>query len=178
VARTHPHIQCLSCEPDLQAFQHAVSNSAGLLNVSIYNETSQEFMNRLKQHHAHLFVENTLFWLDAHGYDFRWPLKEEIAFITANWKRAYILIDDFKIPGLDCFGYDEYQGQVCSFDYIKDALNPTIAYNLYYPNYTERTSVHHPLRGWVLIEFGREEASKMPDSLRNKVRLVQTVKVG
>ena len=166
VARTYPHIQCLSCEPDLQAFQHAVKNTISLPNVSIFNETSQEFLKRIAQEHAYLFEGNVLFWLDAHGYGFKWPLKEEIAFITMNFKAAYILIDDFKVPGLQCFGYDEYRGQVCSFDYIRDSFG-TDDFDLYYPSYTEHTSEHHPLEGWGL--FVINEIFEIPVSLEGKI---------
>jgi hypothetical protein len=119
--------------------------------------------------------KRVLFWLDAHGYGFEWPLRKEISFITTNFERAYILIDDFKVPGLDCFGFDEYDGQVCSFEYIKSALNPGLEYRLCYPNYKERTSAHHPLRGWGLLEFGHNEDLTLPASLRNKVRCISKV---
>jgi hypothetical protein len=117
-----------------------------------------------------MLSENVLFWLDAHGYGFKWPLREEVSFITGHFQTAYVLIDDFKVPGLDCFGYDLYDGQECSFDYIRDALDESIEYSLYYPSYTERTSRHHPLRGWGLIEFGHEAALELPTTLRDKVR--------
>lgn len=178
VALTYPHVQCLSCEPDQRSFEHSLKNTSGLPNVSIYNETSQTFLKRFRKQYAYLLEEDVLFWLDAHGYGFKWPLREEIAFITTNFKAAYILIDDFKVSGLDCFGYDEYKGQECSFDYIKDALNPKIDYILYYPNYTKRTSQHHPLRGWGLIEFGHNDALKVPDFVQNKVRRVGVNNLG
>lgn len=170
VARKYPHIQCFSCEPDPEAFRHALRNTNGLPNVYLFNETSQHFLERIQREYPHLFEEDTLFWLDAHGYGFEWPLRDEISFITRRFRKAYILIDDFKVPGLDCFGYDAYQDQECSFEYIKDALNPRIEYALYYPNYTERTSHHHPLRGWGLIEFGHKNELELPTTLREKVR--------
>lgn len=150
-----------------------MKNTEGLANISIYNETSQEFIHRLKRQYSNLFDEKSLFWLDSHGYGFKWPLKEEIAFITPNFKAAFILIDDFKVPGLDIFGYDEYEGQECSFDYIKEDLNPKLEYRLYYPNYTDRTSKHHPLRGWGLIEFGHGSELKLTESLKEKVHCVR-----
>lgn len=170
VGRNYAQIKCLSCEPDTEAYNYALKNTSKLENISIYNETSLEFILRIKQEHSHLFNKNVLFWLDSHGYGFKWPLKEEIAFITAKFVSAYILIDDFRVPGLDSFGYDEYEGQECSFDYIKDALNPKPSYNLYYPVYTERTSKHHPLRGWGLIGFGYTNQLMVPDSLRDKIK--------
>ena len=122
VARTYPYLNCLSCEPRLQAFQQALKNTKGLQNVKIYNETSQNFMKRIETQHEYLVKKNAFFFLDAHGPGFKWPLKEEIAFITKKFKAFYILIDDFKVPGLDCFGYDEYGEQRCSFDYIKEGM--------------------------------------------------------
>ncbi|MGA1864745.1 MAG: hypothetical protein ACMUHX_06750 [bacterium] len=172
VGRNYDHVKCLSCEPDTEAFNNAIKNTSGLANISIYNESSLEFILRIKLEYTHLFNKNVLFWLDSHGYGFKWPIKEEISFITANFKSPYILIDDFKVPGLDCFGYDEYSGQECSFDYIKDALNPNLSLRLYYPIYTERTSRHHPLRGWGLIEFGHTSELKIPDSLLDKIQYI------
>jgi hypothetical protein len=165
VARTHPDCECLSCEPNASAFQSALSNTADLPNVAIFNETSQEFVKRLEEQYAHLFERDVLFWLDAHGYGFRWPLREELAFITTRFKAAYVLIDDFRVPGLDVFGYNRYGGQECSFDYIRVSLNPKLQYNLFYPGYTERTSAFHPLRGWGLIEFGHDKELYVPDSV-------------
>jgi hypothetical protein len=111
-----------------------------------------------------------LFWLDAHGYGFEWPLREEVSVITTYWQKAYLLIDDFLVPGLDCFGYDEYKGQVCSFDYIKNSLNDQHEYSLYYPPYIERTSKHHPLRGWGLIEYGHCAKLDLPETTRSRIR--------
>lgn len=175
VGRKYPDVECLSCEPDPQAFQEALNNTESLLNVHIYNETSQRFLKHIEQEYPHLSRENILFWLDAHGYGFEWPLREEIAFITANFQRAFVLIDDFKVPGWDCFGFDEYNGQVCSFEYIKSALNPGLEYRICYPNYKERTSAHHPLRGWGLIEFGHSEGLILPESLTDKVCFITKV---
>ena len=170
VAQTYPDIHYLSCEPDLNAYNEALKNTVEFSNVSIYNEASQAFITRLKKNESAFFEADVLFWLDAHGHGFQWPLKEELYFITRAFKRAYILIDDFKVPGLDCFGYDEYQGQICSFDYVKESINPAIEYRLYYPNYTDRTSNHHPLRGWGLIEFGYNHELKLSEFLQNKIQ--------
>jgi hypothetical protein len=69
------------------------------------------------------------------------------------------------------FGYDEYQGQVCSYEYVKDALDPVRRYKVYYPNYTEHTSPHHPLRGWGLIEYGQEQGLRLPERIQENIRL-------
>jgi len=161
----YPHISCFSCEPYMEAFRHARQNVAGCSNVTLYHETSQDFLFRLQERHPGIFQQRVLFWLDAHGYGFKWPLKEELSFITEKFPQALILIDDFKVPGKDMFGYDAYEGQVCSYEYIKDSLNPAHSYRIYYPNYTEHTSKHHPLRGWGLIVYGGESMSEIPATL-------------
>jgi len=170
VARRYPHIHCLSCEPNSRAFQQALKNTVNVPNASILNQTSQDFFRWIETECSYLFNQNILFWLDAHGHGIKWPLKEEISFITGKFKRAYILIDDFKVPGFSCFGYDQYKGQTCSFEYIKDVINHKISYKLYYPNYTRRTSKHHPLRGWGLIEYGQRSPLELSGSLEGKVR--------
>lgn len=174
VARTFPSIRCLSCEPDEMAFREAVKNTtaAGLGNVLVFQETSQNFLLRLAREHADLFSRKTVFWLDAHDYGYQWPLRSEVAFVTAKFSCPYLFIDDFKVPGLDCFGYDEYQGQECSFEYIAGHLDRSHAYGICYPAYTERTSPHHPLRGWVLIACSDGDLPAMPSILEQKLRRV------
>ena len=59
------------------------------------------------------------------------------------------------VPDKPIFGYDSYNGQQCSHEYIKDAISwEDEEYSLYYPAYTEHTSRIHPLRGWGLYSHG------------------------
>lgn len=163
VAKRYPHLQCVSCEPDGPAFEEARKNTAGFSNVRLCNELSQDFIRRIENDMPELFDKNSMFWLDAHGYGFKWPLKDELAFITGKFKKGFILIDDFKVPGLDCFNYDVYKEQICSFEFVKCSLNAKHDYEVFYPNYTEKTSPHHPLTGWGLIVFGQPDFVLPPD---------------
>lgn len=167
VARTFQHVKCLSCEPNKSAFDAAVKNTSKYPNVTIFNKTSQEFIDIIKHQKRDLFDKKILFWLDAHGYGFEWPLKKEIEFITVNFKNPYILIDDFMVPGFDCFKYDRYKEQVCSFDFIKNAINKEFEFSLYYPSYTDRTSTIHPLTGWGLMVGGNK--IQIPSTLAGKI---------
>jgi hypothetical protein len=157
VAKTFPNLPCYSCEPDVEAYRRAIENTKDISNVHLYNQLSQDFIKRIETKHSDFLTRQALFWLDAHGYGFQWPLKDEISFITRSFPSAYILIDDFQVPGVDIFGYDQYQDQICSYEGIKDAIKPGLKFNLYYPAYTEHTSPHHPLRGWGLIEYGHSD---------------------
>ena len=170
VGKKYPSVQCFSCEPDPTAYQHALQNTHECANVKLFNEMSQSFMKRMvKAKKEGTLSDDVLFWLDAHDYGFEWPLREEMEIITSNWNQGFVLIDDFLVPGLDCFGFDAYDGQVCSFDYIKDSLNKDFAYHLYYPAYTDKTSKTHPLRGWGLIEFGHPEELEFSSSLSTRI---------
>ena len=171
VARKYPNIKCLSCEPDHVAFANALQNTKESSNVNIFNETSQKFLKRLSKFYPDIFIQNTMFWLDAHGYGFEWPLREEIYFITRSFSNGYILIDDFKIPEKENFGFDKYGDQECSFDYIRDAIKLGLDYHLYYPSYSETTSSFHSLRGWGLIDFGHSQVLNFPDSIKTKITL-------
>jgi hypothetical protein len=127
---------------------------------------------RLRQDYADVFdEEKALFWLDAHGHGFDWPLRQEVEFVSSNIKHGYVLIDDFKVPGVEAFGYSAYDGQVCSRDYIKEAMDRSWPHRLYYPDYTEHTSAHHPLRGWGLFAVGPDAEIDFPTALRSKVRV-------
>lgn len=168
VAKNNPQIRCLSCEPDPAAFAEANKHAGKYGNVSLFRGTSQQFINYLSERGAEIFTEPSFFWLDAHSYGFEWPLKAELEFITQNFKSGFILIDDFKVPGRDHFGYDQYGEQICSFDYVKGALNSKFQYQLYYPTYDDRTSRHHPLRGWGLIIFGCDDF-RIPDQIAGKM---------
>lgn len=171
IARNYPAVHCLSCEPDRSAFERARENTAKYDNVSLFNGTSQQFIEHLSRHEREIFSEQCFFWLDAHGYGFEWPLKHELKFITSRFTSGYILIDDFKVPGRAQFTYDEYHGQICSYDFVKDSLNPSKVYQLYYPTYREKTSKHHPLCGWGLIVFGHYDFN-IPEQLSDKIERV------
>jgi hypothetical protein len=167
-ARRFPHVLCLSCEVDAERLPLARQRTAGLPNVQIFAEPSQEFLARLGRDFRRLFSQRGLFWLDAHGVGVEWPLREEVRFILSRFEGGAILIDDFVVPGFEAvFQHDRYDGQSCSFDYIRTAIPDATAYRLYYPDYVDRTSAHHPLCGWGLIEFGPEAAAEsLPPNLK------------
>lgn len=156
VADRNPHLECYSCEPDLLAYKLLKKNISGFTNCNVKRMYSEDFLMDLFKNTG-IVNEMPVFWLDAHGYGFPWPLKNEISLITNSVMKAFILIDDFKVPDNDSFLFDEYNGQVCSYEYIQNSLNSSKGYRFWYPSYSDRTSTHHPLKGWVLIEFGVSE---------------------
>jgi hypothetical protein len=154
LASRYPNIEALSCELDGEAWRRARENARGLANVEIHHLSSVDFMRLLATREG-LFRKRCLFWLDAHGYGFEWPLREEVRSVAENFETAFVMIDDFKVPGFDCFRYDEYKGQVCSYEFVRDSLGSR-PHRVFGPRYTDRTSKHHPLVGWGLIVLGTE----------------------
>jgi hypothetical protein len=165
LAKRHPRVECLSCEQDTEAWRRACEHARGLANVEIHSLASEDFLKLLAKRPG-LFQKRCMFWLDAHGYGFKWPLRDEVRFIADNFATAYVMIDDFKVPGRDYFRYDEYQGQVCSYEYIRDSLGSR-PHQVLAPRYADRTSQHHPLVGWGLIVLGAEYS--IPSTLQERI---------
>jgi predicted O-methyltransferase YrrM len=69
--------------------------------------------------------ENALFYLDAH-WDANLPLREELSIINESWQKAWILIDDFQVPGDEGYGYDDYgSGAALVLEYLDPELRQT-----------------------------------------------------
>ena len=148
VAKQHPDLPCYSCEPDVKAYGFAQQRLAGFGNVTLANRMSPDHLRHLLVENPEIAKVDTVFWLDAHGYGYQWPPKDEVELITRAFDKGYIFVDDFKVPARPEFRWDEYKGQMCSFDFIADAIASDFSYRLYYPTYSDRTSEHHALTGW------------------------------
>jgi len=169
VGERYPELPCRSCEPDAKACETARATTCKMPNISVANTGAIAFLAEIIES-GDFDAQIPVFWLDAHGCGFRWPLQDEVRLITNHWQQAWILIDDFLVPEMPCFGYDEYDGQICSFDYVKDHLSPDHAYQLVYPTYADKTSEHHPLRGWGLIAYG-DTALDFPEEIASRIRV-------
>lgn len=154
VGRTFPHVPSYSCEPDPTAFATASENTKDLSQVQIFNQLSPDFLYSLHQEHPELVPQTNLYWLDAHGYGFQWPLNDEVRYVTETLSSGCILIDDFRVPERPEFKFCQYDGQICEFEMIAPHLSHKHQYTVIYQNYTDRTSSHHPLVGVILIVFG------------------------
>lgn len=149
-AKKFPDIDCYTCEIDFEHFEIANNYLKNVTNVKMFNQDSVKFLKNILQNEKKILEKKSLIWLDAHGYGFEWPLKEEVKIITSNFKNYYLFIDDFKVPGLENkFHYDKYGQQECSYEYIKNDIKGD--YDIYYPNYDYGTSYFEPPTGWCLI---------------------------
>lgn len=175
LAKNFPQLPCYSCDPDKESCNFARQQAAALPHVQIENEASPQFLHLLAKKQPGLCGRETLCWLDSHGYGFCWPLKEEVEFITNRFESACIFIDDFQVPGRPQFLFDEYDGQVCGAKLIAGSLAKKTDYKFILPTYTDRTSTHHPLKGWILIAYGRAATIEVPPSIQDKVTVSTTL---
>lgn len=85
--------------------------------IAVAHEDSRTFLQRIvadpKYRQQQLF-----FYLDAHwGKDL--PLKEELAIIFEALPGSVAMVDDFKVPGDDGYGYDSYgEDRVLDLEYL------------------------------------------------------------
>jgi FkbM family methyltransferase len=156
VGKNYPHLTLYSCEPDVNAYAATKRHVHSLNNVHLYNELSPEFLYARHKEYPQLTTSRNFYWLDAHSYGYKWPLHDEIEFITRTNTTAVIAIDDTQIPGRPEFKYIIDGDQICNSDYIIDALAPGKRYKIVYPTYTEHTSAHHPLVGVMFVVVGSD----------------------
>jgi hypothetical protein len=89
--------------------------------IKVYHDDSRNFLKKLSKDPSFI-QKKVFFYLDAHwGEDL--PLREEVQIIFENWFKAVVMIDDFKVPSDEKYGYDEYGGgKVLDLEYL-NALN-------------------------------------------------------
>lgn len=83
------------------------------------------------------FKDNTLFFLDAH-WEKSCPLIDELIQIANSKLRPVIMIHDFKVPGRDDLGFDSYNKQEFTFEWIKKHIDRIFGVNGYHIEYNDR----------------------------------------
>ncbi len=122
VCTEYPGVPVYSCEPSADAYAVAQRTLAGFPKSHLYQLPSPDFLHHLYGDRPELAGSTNLFYLDAHGFGFEWPLKDEVAFITGKNPCGLILIDDFEVPGEPQFGFCEYDGHRCGFPLIEQDI--------------------------------------------------------
>lgn len=120
-----------SVDVDLEriALAHKNIATAGRNNIVLVAGNSPSVLSALK----YLLPEETLYFLDAHHWAMSyWPLRDEILAIPSG--EGVIVLHDIQVPGHPELGFDTYNGQHFTYEYVKDVLtqwSPThrIEYN-------------------------------------------------
>lgn len=82
-------------------------------------------------------LHNALFFLDAHWKGT--PLLQELNMIREYKLKPVIVIHDFKVPGRDDLGFDSYDGQDYTWEWIKPSIEAIYGkdYEYYYNDKAE-----------------------------------------
>jgi predicted O-methyltransferase YrrM len=109
-------------ENNLDFFNCAKENFKNIDNIEIILGNSGNKIEEIIKQIP--LEENTLFYLDAHWYDY-WPILDELTTIGKNKQlNNLIIIDDFKVPGCcNYLNYDKYENNENSLEYINNVLN-------------------------------------------------------
>jgi hypothetical protein len=122
--------------------------------VRLTNMDSVRFLDNLL---AQRQFRRPLFYLDAHWYS-KLPLIEELRVILDSVESFIIVIDDFKVPNDNNFGFDQYGETVLEWKLIErvliDSGRRTVAY---FPSYPSSLEVGD-CRGWILLASSDNES--------------------
>jgi len=103
---TMSNIPVISCEKNNTLHKLAKFRLKDVQAISLTNMDSVAFLNQQAKNDK-LISSTCFFYLDAHwGKDV--PLREEISIIASNWEKYIIMIDDFKVPDDNGYGFGSY----------------------------------------------------------------------
>ncbi|MPY58640.1 hypothetical protein [Streptomyces spongiae] len=89
--------------------------------VKVLNHDSRDALQLLHSGGHIASSEPFLCYLDAH-WNADIPLRDEVAFVLRNWPLSVIVIDDFKVPDDDGYGFDVYGRTELSLAYLGQAV--------------------------------------------------------
>jgi hypothetical protein len=153
VAFNFPNMPVYTDEPWSERYDLSRDVLKNYPNVFLSKTTSPDFFKEIEELEINLFDKTAVFWLDAHGdwtepdgtRKFAWPLPQEVDYITKNFKKFAIFIDDFYNPYNNKHKYDEYRipshHLICGPDMVRPSLNGA---KLYHLNHDEVTSKMQP----------------------------------
>ena len=76
--------------------------------------------------------ERIFFYLDAHWNEY-WPLLDELRAIGKHLgHRCVIMIDDIQVPNRPDIPFDSYNGNACSYEYVKPVLDSIFGNEQFY----------------------------------------------
>lgn len=110
-----------------QNHDYAKDNLMGFHNAFFYIGSSEDVLSRIV---PPIKGRSLLFFLDAHFYDFC-PLIEELKVIADNGIKPVIVIHDWKVDNRPELGYDSYNGQDFTFDWIQQHVESIYGVNGY-----------------------------------------------
>ena len=118
---------------------------------------SRQFLERTA--HTELASKFTFFYLDAHWYD-DLPLARELSIIERHWQNFVAMVDDFRVPGDEGYGYDAYgPDKTLSLEYLQELLKSR-QLESFFPAEPSSNETG-PKRGCVVIARAGDTAARL-----------------
>jgi predicted O-methyltransferase YrrM len=144
-----------SCEINDDYYRIASSTVGDLTNVRLHHCNSVDFLRLLS---PRVSGAVNFVYLDAHWYEYL-PLRDELSVIV-NWPNTVVMIDDFKVPFDEGFGWDRYddEREIC-MSYIESSIESHAAF---FPNYSaqEEGAV---ARGYCVVAMSKSCANALDE---------------
>jgi hypothetical protein len=149
--------QVYSCEINDRHYAIASRTVGQLQNVHLYHGNSVDYLRSLS---AKLSQALNFVYLDAHWNDYL-PLRDELL-ILKRWQNTVVMIDDFKVPADERFGWDRYddEREIC-LQHIEGSVGGNA---VYFPNYPATDEGALAARGYCVIAMS-ERLRKVLDSI-------------
>jgi predicted O-methyltransferase YrrM len=110
-----------TCEANPRFLAVAKMRLANVQGVHFQLADSRRFLEQSAR--SELASKFALFYLDAHWYD-DLPLAQELDIIERGWRQFVVLIDDFRVPGDEGYGYDNYgPKKILAIEYLADIMH-------------------------------------------------------
>ena len=138
-----------SCELNDRFFAIARRTVGNLENVHLHHGNSVDFLRSLS---PKLSPALNFVYLDAHGHD-ALPLRDELL-ILKECQNTVVMIDDFKVPFDERFGWDKYDdGREICLQHIDGIIGDSAVYFPSYPATHEAATYRGEMspRGYCVI---------------------------
>lgn len=140
----------LTFELNREYFKQSGEYLKGVKNVSTLNLDSGLYLTELLSQMKPQLQEGEtlLFFLDAH-WEKSCPLLAELKAIADNGIKPVIIIHDWKVPNRPDLGFDSYNGQDFTFDWIEKSIDAIYGIGKYGYHYNDQAE--GAMRGVIYI---------------------------
>jgi len=104
----------IGCEIDKETFEEAEKNLAS--RVLLFNCSSEML---LETNLKNVKGRNLLIYIDSHTWNQPTPILKELALIAESGIKPVVVIHDFLVPNRPELGFDSYEGQDYTFEWIQ-----------------------------------------------------------